>query len=408
MLTISDRGQQMPPSPIRKLVPYAEAAKKKGIKVYHLNIGQPDIETPPAIMDAVRHADIKVLEYSHSAGNESYRRKLVEYYKKVGIDVTHEQILITTGGSEAIMFGFFCCLNPGDEVIIPEPFYANYNGFACAAGVNVVPITSYIDNGFALPPIEDFEKVITPKTKAVIICSPNNPTGYLYSMEEMEALKQICIKHNLYLFSDEAYREFCYDGKYVSAMHLKGLEENVVMMDTISKRYSACGARLGALVTKNKDVYNTAMKFAQARLSPPGLAQIMGEAAVDLPDSYFDTPKAEYLSRRNLMIDRLNKMPGVYCPTPGGAFYAIARLPIDDCDKFCQWLLEEFSYNKQTLMLAPATGFYGSPGLGKNEVRLAYVLNKESLNAAMDCLEKALEQYPGKVVNRTAETVMQK
>jgi aspartate aminotransferase len=408
MLTISDRGQQMPPSPIRKLVPYAEAAKKKGVKVYHLNIGQPDIETPPAIMDAVRHADIKVLEYSHSAGNESYRRKLVQYYKKVGIDVTHEQILITTGGSEAILFGFFCCLNPGDEVIIPEPFYANYNGFACAAGVNVVPITSYIDNGFALPPIEDFEKVITPKTKAVIICSPNNPTGYLYSIEEMEALKQICIKHNLYLFSDEAYREFCYDGKYVSAMHLQGLEQNVVMMDTISKRYSACGARLGALVTKNKDVYNTAMKFAQARLSPPGLAQIMGEAAVDLPDSYFDTPKAEYLSRRNLMIDRLNKMPGVYCPIPGGAFYAIARLPIDDSDKFCQWLLEEFSYNKQTLMLAPATGFYGSPNLGKNEVRLAYVLNKESLNAAMDCLEKALEQYPGKVVNKPAETVMEK
>jgi aspartate aminotransferase len=408
MLTISNRGQQMPPSPIRKLVPYAEAAKKKGVKVYHLNIGQPDIETPPAIMDAVRIADIKVLEYSHSAGNESYRRKLVQYYKKVSIDVTHEQILITTGGSEAIMFGFFCCLNPGDEVIIPEPFYANYNGFACAAGVNVVPITSYIDNGFALPPIEDFEKVITSKTKAVIICSPNNPTGYLYSMEEMEALKQICIKHNLYLFSDEAYREFCYDGKYVSAMHLNGLEQHVVMMDTISKRYSACGARLGALVTKNKDVYNTAMKFAQARLSPPGLAQIMGEAAVDLPDSYFDTPKAEYLSRRNLMINRLNKMPGVYCPTPGGAFYAIARLPIDDSDKFCQWLLEEFSYNKQTVMLAPATGFYGSPGLGKNEVRLAYVLNKESLNAAMDCLEKALEQYPGKVVNKPAETVMEK
>ncbi|TMI66097.1 MAG: pyridoxal phosphate-dependent aminotransferase [Bacteroidetes bacterium] len=400
MLKISNRGQQMPPSPIRKLVPYAEAAKKKGIKVYHLNIGQPDIETPPAIMDAVRNADIKVLEYSHSAGNESYRRKLVQYYKSVGINVTHEQILITTGGSEAILFGFFCCLNPGDEVIIPEPFYANYNGFACTAGVNVVPITSYIENGFALPPIEDFEKVITPKTKAIIICSPNNPTGYLYSMEEMEALKKICIKHNLYLFSDEAYREFCYDGKYVSAMHLEGLEQHVVLMDTISKRYSACGARLGALVTKNKDVYNTAMKFAQARLSPPGLAQIMGEAAVDLPASYFDTPKAEYLSRRNTMIGRLNKMPGVYCPNPGGAFYAIARLPIDDADKFCQWLLEDFSYNKQTVMLAPATGFYGTPGLGKNEVRLAYVLNNDALNAAMDCLEKALEVYPNKVENK--------
>jgi aspartate aminotransferase len=400
MLNISDRGQQMPASPIRKLVPYAEAAKKKGIKVYHLNIGQPDIETPPAILNAVRNADIKVLEYSHSAGNESYRRKLVQYYKKVGIDVTHEQIIITTGGSEAIMFGFFCCLNPGDEVIIPEPFYANYNGFACAAGVNVIPITSNIETGFALPPIEDFEKVITSKTKAIIICSPNNPTGYLYSRSEMEALKEICIKHDLYLFSDEAYREFCYDGEYVSAMHLSGLEKNVVMMDTISKRYSACGARLGAFVTKNKDVYNTAMKFAQARLSPPGLAQIMGEAAVDLPDSYFDAPKAEYLARRDLLVSRLNKMPGVFCPNPGGAFYAIAKLPIDDSDKFCQWLLESFSYKNQTVMLAPATGFYGTQGLGKNEVRLAYVLNLDALNAAMDCLEKALEEYPGKVAGK--------
>jgi len=404
MLNISNRGQHMPASPIRKLVPYAEAAKKKGIKVYHLNIGQPDIETPPAILDAVRNADIKVLEYSHSAGNESYRRKLVQYYKKVGIDVTHEQIIITTGGSEAIMFGFFCCLNVGDEVIIPEPFYANYNGFACAAGVNVVPITSNIETGFALPPIEDFEKVITPKTKAIIICSPNNPTGYLYSRSEMEALKKICIKYDLYLFSDEAYREFCYDGEYVSAMHLSGLDQHVVLMDTISKRYSACGARLGAFVTKNKEVYNAAMKFAQARLSPPGLAQILGEAAVDLPDSYFDAPKAEYLSRRNLMVSRLNKMPGVFCPNPGGAFYAIAKLPIDDSDKFCQWLLESFSYKDQTVMLAPATGFYGTEGLGKNEVRLAYVLNLDALNAAMDCLEKALEEYPGKTIAKKLST----
>ncbi|MGH2553291.1 MAG: pyridoxal phosphate-dependent aminotransferase [Chitinophagaceae bacterium] len=402
MLSISNRGKQMPPSPIRKLVPFAEAAKKKGIKVYHLNIGQPDIETPPSILHAVRNADIKVLEYSHSAGNESYRRKLVQYYKKVGIDVTHEQILITTGGSEAIMFGFFTCLNPGDEVIIPEPFYANYNGFACAAGVDVVPITSYIENGFALPPIHDFEKVITDKTKAIIICSPNNPTGYLYSRDEMEALKEICIKHHLFLFSDEAYREFCYDGDYVSAMHLKGLEENVVLMDTISKRYSACGARLGAFVTKNKSVYDAAMKFAQARLSPPGLAQIMGEAAVDLPDHYFDAPRTEYLQRRNLMVKRLNEIPGVFCPNPGGAFYAIARLPIDDSDKFCQWLLEEFSFNKQTVMLAPATGFYGTAALGKNEVRLAYVLNLDSLNKAMDCLEKALEMYPGKITTGKA------
>ena len=417
----------MPPSPIRKLVPYAEAARKKGIKVYHLNIGQPDIETPPAILDAVRHAGIKVLEYSHSAGNESYRRKLVQYYKKAGIDVTYDQILITTGGSEAILFGFFTCLNPGDEVIIPEPFYANYNGFACAAGVNVVPITSRIETGFALPPIADFEKVITSKTKAIIICSPNNPTGYLYSLEEMEALKEICIRHNLYLFSDEAYREFCYPpvgghspsvgghsppiggqgaGKHVSAMHLQGLDQHVLLMDTISKRYSACGARIGALVTKNKAVYDAAMKFAQARLSPPGLAQILGEAAIDLPDNYFDAPKAEYLRRRNLLVSRLNAMPGVYCPNPGGAFYAIARLPIDDSDKFCQWLLEDFSYNDQTVMLAPATGFYGTAGLGKNEVRLAYVLNLNAINAAMDCLEKALEVYPGKVKIEVTATAM--
>lgn len=401
MLTISKRGEQMPASPIRKLVPYAEAAKRKGINVYHLNIGQPDIETPPAIMNAVKHTHIKVLEYSHSAGNETYRRKLVKYYKKVGIDVTYDQIMITTGGSEAIMFGFFTCLNPGDEVIIPEPFYANYNGFACAAGINVVPITSHIENGFALPPIEDFEKVITSKTKAIIICNPNNPTGYLYSREEMEALKAICLKHDLYLFSDEAYREFCYDGDYVSAMHMPGLDQHVVLMDTISKRYSACGARIGALVTKNKAVYDAAMKFAQARLSPPGLAQIMGEAAVDLPDNYFNAPKAEYLARRNLLVTRLNAMAGVFCPNPGGAFYAIASLPIDDSDKFCQWLLEEFSYNNQTVMLAPATGFYGTTGLGKNEVRLAYVLNLGAINAAMDCLEKALLQYPG----RTKEVV---
>jgi aspartate aminotransferase len=397
MLQLSERGRLMPPSPIRKLVPYAEAAKKKGIRVYHLNIGQPDIETPPAILDAVRKADIRVLEYSHSAGNESYRKKLVEYYKRVGIDVTPNQIMITAGGSEAIIFGFMSCLNPGDEVIIPEPFYANYNGFAVMAGVKVVPITSVIETGFALPPVEDFEKVITAKTRAIVVCSPNNPTGYLYSREEMEKLKAICLKHNLYLFSDEAYREFCYDGEYVSAMHLEGLDDNVILMDTISKRYSACGARIGAFVTKNKAVYEVAMKFAQARLSPPGLAQIMGEAAVDLPESYFEKPKSEYLSRRDLLVKRLNAMPDVYCPNPGGAFYAIARLPIEDSDHFCQWLLESFSYQNQTVMLAPATGFYGTPGLGKNEVRLAYVLNLESINAAMDCLEQALQVYPGRV-----------
>jgi len=386
----------MPPSPIRKLVPYAEAAKKKGTKVYHLNIGQPDIETPPFIMDAVRDADIRVLEYSHSAGNESYRRKLVQYYQSVGIEVTHDQILVTTGGSEAIMFGFFTCLNPGDEVIIPEPFYANYNGFAVAAGVHVVPITAHIENGFALPPVAAFEKVITPRTRAIVVCSPNNPTGYVYSRQEMEDLKTVCLQHGLYLFSDEAYREFAYSGSYVSAMHLSGMDQHVVLMDTVSKRYSACGARLGAFVTRNKAVYDAAMKFAQARLSPPGLAQIMGEAAVDLPASYFDAPKAEYLSRRDLLVRRLNAMPGVFCPNPGGAFYAMAQLPIDDADVFCQWLLEDFSQEGRTVMLAPATGFYGTPGLGKREVRLAYVLNLKDLDDAMDCLEKALEVYPGR------------
>ena len=386
----------MPASPIRKLVPYAEAAKKKGIKVYHLNIGQPDIETPKLVLDAVRNSNFKVLEYSHSAGNESYRKKLVGYYKSVGIDVDHNQIIITTGGSEAIQFGFLACLNPGDEVIIPEPFYANYNGFAVAAGVTVVPVTSKIENGFALPAMEEFEKKISSKTKAILICNPNNPTGYLYTQEEMLALKEIVLKHNLYLFSDEAYREFCYEGKQISAMHLEGLDEHVILMDTISKRYSACGGRIGALVTKNKNVLDAVMKFAQARLSPPSFAQIAGEAAIDLPSDYFDTTKAEYKSRRDLIVKRLNAMKNVYCPNPGGAFYAIAKLPIDDADVFCQWLLEDFNYNNQTVMLAPATGFYGTEGLGKKEVRLAYVLNLDDINKAMDCLEKALEAYPRK------------
>ncbi len=386
----------MPASPIRKLVPFAEAAKKKGIKIYHLNIGQPDIETPPEILNAVRNSDFKILEYSHSAGNESYRKKLVEYYRFVNIDVDHNEIIITTGGSEAILFGFMSCLDAGDEVIIPEPFYANYNGFAVTAGVTVKPITSSIDTGFALPPIEEFEKLITPKTKAIIICNPNNPTGYLYSREELKVLKQIIIKHDLYLFSDEAYREFCYEGKHFSAMQLEGAENNVILMDTISKRYSACGARIGALVTHNKEVLNTAMKFAQARLSPPEFGQILGEAAVDLPANYFEKPKAEYQLRRDTIVKRLNNIPGVFCPNPGGAFYAMASLPIDDADVFCQWLLESFDYNGATLMLAPATGFYGTEGLGKNEVRLAYVLNVDAINNAMDCLEKALEIYPGR------------
>ncbi|MFZ4769392.1 MAG: pyridoxal phosphate-dependent aminotransferase, partial [Ferruginibacter sp.] len=339
----------------------------------------------------------KVLEYSHSAGNESYRKKLVQYYAKNQIDISSNEIIITTGGSEAILFGFMACLDAGDEVIIPEPFYANYNGFAIQADVVVKPISSNIETGFALPPIEDFEKAITPKTKAIVVCNPNNPTGYLYSAEEMETLKQIVLKHNLYLFADEAYREFCYEGSHTSAMHLKGAEENVVLMDTISKRYSACGGRIGALVTKNKAVLDAVMKFAQARLSPPSFAQILGEAAIDLPDNYFDTTRAEYKLRRDTIVGKLNAIPGVYCPNPGGAFYAMARLPIDDSDKFCQWLLEDFSYEGQTVMLAPATGFYSTPGLGKNEVRLAYVLKIEDINKAIDCLEEALKVYPGKI-----------
>lgn len=396
MLTISNRGLQMPASPIRKLVPFAEAAKKRGTKVYHLNIGQPDIETPPQCLDAVRHSDFKVLEYSHSAGNESYRKKLVQYYKTVGIDVTHEQIIITTGGSEAIIFGFMACMDAGDEVIIPEPFYANYNGFAVEAGVIVKPITSAIETGFALPPISAFEKAITPKTKGIVICNPNNPTGYLYSAAEMEVLKQLITKHNLYLFADEAYREFCYEGTHTSAMHLTGVDDHVILMDTISKRYSACGGRIGAFITKNKALLDATMKFAQARLSPPSFAQILGEAAVDLPADYFDTTRAEYKLRRDTIVKRLNAIPGVFCPNPGGAFYAMAKLPIDDSDIFCQWLLESFNYNNETLMLAPATGFYSTPGLGKQEVRLAYVINVDAINAAMDCLEKALQEYPGK------------
>ncbi len=389
----------MPASPIRKLVPFAEDAKKRGITIYHLNIGQPDIETPPETLNAVRQSDFKILEYSHSAGNESYRKKLVQYYHSVNINVDENQIIITTGGSEAILFGFMSCLDAGDEVIIPEPFYANYNGFAVSAGVNVIPVTSNIQSGFALPPIEDFEKLITPRTKAIIICNPNNPTGYLYTREEMEVLKTIIKKHHLFLFSDEAYREFCYEGAHFSAMQLEGVDENVILMDTISKRYSACGARIGALVTRNKDVLQTVMKFAQARLSPPAFGQILGEAAVNLPSDYFKKPKAEYQLRRDTIVKRLNNIEGVFCPNPRGAFYAMASLPIDDADIFCQWLLESFNYEGATLMLAPATGFYATEGLGKNEVRLAYVLNVDDINHAMDCLEKALQIYPGRKQN---------
>ena len=384
----------MPPSPIRKLVPYAEAAKKRGTKVFHLNIGQPDIETPKSIMDAVRHVDMKVLEYSHSAGFESYRRKLVEYYARNGVTVNHNQVIVTTGGSEAILFAIMSCMDPGDEIIIPEPFYANYNGFATSAGVTVVPIPSSIEDGFALPSIDAFEKAVTPKTKAIMICNPNNPTGYLYSRQELEVLKKICLEHDLFLFSDEAYREFCYDGKtHISALSLEGLEQHAILMDTISKRYSACGGRIGAFVTHNQQVLDAAMKFAQARLSPPSFAQILGEAAVDLPADYFDSVHAEYTSRRDVLVKRLQAMDGVKCPLPGGAFYAMAQLPVDDSEKFCQWLLESFSHNGATVMMAPAAGFYATKGQGKNEVRLAYVLNVDDINKAMDCLEAALKEY---------------
>jgi len=401
MPNVSQRGQEMPASPIRKLVPFAEAAKKRGIKVYHLNIGQPDIETPHSALEAVRNSTFKVLEYSHSGGNESYRRKLVKYYASRNIDINYHQIIITTGGSEAILFGFLGCLDAGDEVIIPEPFYANYNGFAVEAGVKVVPVTSYIESGFALPSAEAFEKAITKKTKAIVICNPNNPTGYLYNRAEWDELKQLALKYNLYLFSDEAYREFCYEGSHFSAMQLEGMDQHVVLMDTISKRYSACGGRIGAFITRNPEVHDTIMKFAQARLSPPSFSQILGEAAIDLPEDYFETTREEYRKRRDLLVKRLNQMPGVFCPNPGGAFYAMARLPVPDTDVFCQWILESFSFQGETVMLAPASGFYGTAGLGRNEVRLAYVLNRESIDSAMDCLQAALLAYPDKIVDKT-------
>ncbi|MFL5762387.1 MAG: pyridoxal phosphate-dependent aminotransferase [Bacteroidia bacterium] len=397
MPKVSAKGQAMPSSPIRKLVPFAEAAKKRGTKIYHLNIGQPDIETPQVMLDAIKTADIKIVEYSHSAGIESYRKKLAEYYGLFNINIDYNDIIITTGGSEAIAIAMMTCFNEGDEIIIPEPFYANYNGFSCAADVKVVPVKSFIENGFALPPIAEFEKLITPKTKGIMICNPGNPTGYLYSREELESLKQLVLKYDLFLLSDEVYREFCYDGKeYVSVMHLSGIDNNVILLDSISKRYSACGARIGALISRNKDVMNTAMKFAQARLSPPTFGQIGAEAALKTPKEYFDKVQKEYVSRRDFVIDSLNKMNGVFCPKPSGAFYCIARLPIDNADTFCQWLLESFEHEGQTVMLAPATGFYSTPGAGINEVRLAYVLNKEALKNAMACLEKALQIYPGK------------
>lgn len=399
MPKLSQKAIDMPASPIRKLVPYAEIAKKQGKIVYHLNIGQPDIETPEVALNAIKNMDRKVIEYSHSAGFESYRNGLSAYYKRTGINVDPEDILITTGGSEALIFGFMTTCDPGDEVIIPEPFYANYNGFAVMAGLNVVPVTSTIETGFALPPVEEIEKKITSKTKAIVICNPGNPTGYLYSKEELDQLAALVKKHDLILFADEVYREFCYDGAIpFSVMNLEGLEENVIMIDSVSKRYSMCGARIGALITKNKEIMAAALKFGQARLSPPTIDQIASEAALNTPQSYFDNVVAEYVQRRNIMVNGLNSIPGVFCPNPSGAFYCVAKFPVDDAEKFCQWLLEDFEFEGQTVMMAPANGFYSTKGAGQQEARIAYVLNQDSLSKAVICLREALKVYPGRTL----------
>lgn len=397
MPQISNKGLAMPSSPIRKLVPFADKAKAKGIKVYHLNIGQPDIQTPQVALDALKHCDEKVIAYTHSAGNVSLRKKMAKYYQNIGIDVNENEIMVTTGGSEAITIAFLSTLNPGDEIIIPEPFYANYNAFAVMCGVTVKTVTSVIENNFALPPIHEIEKVITPRTKGIVIVNPNNPTGYLYSQEELEQLATIVKKHDLYLYADEVYREFCYDGlKHFSTMQLKGIEQNVILFDSVSKRYSECGLRVGAIVTHNKEVMTAALKFGMARLCAPAIGQILAEASLDTPAEYFQNVYNEYIARRNYMVEALNKMPGVVCPMPKGAFYAVVKLPIDDADKFAQWMLEDFEYNKQTVMVAPASGFYSTPGLGKDEVRIAYVLEIEELKGAMETLAKALEVYPGR------------
>mgnify|MGYP003591888975 CR=1 FL=1 len=393
----SQRGQLMPASPIRKLVPLSDQAKERGIKVYHLNIGQPDLQTPEIALDSLLNVDRKILEYSPSDGIKSLRLKLVEYYKRFNINVDVSDIIITTGGSEAVNFAFMSCLEPGDEIIVPEPAYANYTAFAISAGAIIKPVISSIEEGFALPSIEKFEELITPKTKGILICNPNNPTGYLYTQEEMNKIRDLVKKYDLYLFSDEVYREFCYTGApYISAFHLEGIEQNVVLFDSFSKRYSECGIRVGALVCKNKAVKESVMKFCQARLSPPLIGQLIAEASIDTPQSYMLEMYNEYLERRKYLIDGLNRIPGVYSPIPMGAFYTVARLPIDDSDKFCAWLLEEFEYEGQTIMMAPASGFYTTPDVGRNEVRLAYVIKKEELKKALIVLEKALEVYPGR------------
>ncbi|MCL4282076.1 MAG: pyridoxal phosphate-dependent aminotransferase [Flavobacteriales bacterium] len=408
MPSISSKGQQMPASPIRKLVPYAEAARKRGVEVLHLNIGQPDIYSPEVALEAVRNNDLNVVEYSHSAGNESYRKGLAAYYQQHKIPVTHEDIIITTGGSEALFFGLMACFNPGDEIIIPEPFYTNYNAFAIQAGITVVPLSTSIAQNFALPPAEAFEKLITPRTKGILICNPGNPTGVLYGREELETLRDIVKKHDLFLFADEVYREFCYDGaRHISAMELDGIEQNVVLVDSVSKRYSMCGARIGAFVTRNKELLAAVLKFAQARLSPPTFGQIASEAALQAPRSYFEEVNREYRERRNILVEGLNSIPGVLCPMPKGAFYCVAELPIDDAEKFCVWLLEEFQHQGHTVMMAPAAGFYAHPAPGKKQVRLAYVLEQDKLRMAVECLRQALVQYAGTTAKAQAGGAVQ-
>ena len=397
MPKISVKGLNLPQSAIRKLVPYADAAKARGIHVYHLNIGQPDIETPKGALDTLANTKIGVLEYSHSAGIMSYRKRLCDYYRRHDIEVTPDQIIVTTGGSEALQFAFTVCLNPGDEIIIPEPYYTNYNTFAKLCDAKIVTIPSDIRTGFALPPIEDFEKAITPRTRAIMICNPNNPTGYLYSKEELLKVAELVKKYDLYLFADEVYREFCYDGhEHFSVMQLEGLEKNVVLFDSVSKRYSACGARVGCLVTRNAEVYSIAMRLAQARLSPPSFGQIFAEAAIDTPQEYFDKVAAEYVARRNVVVEGINRIPGCFCPMPKGAFYTVIDLPVDDSDRFCQWLLTDFSYNGATVMLAPATGFYENPENGRHQARITYCICIDDLKAAIKCLEEALKVYPGR------------
>ena len=399
MPKISNRGELLPESAIRKLVPYSEKAKALGRKVFHLNIGQPDIKTPPHAIERIRNFDFDLIPYGHSFGNDSYREKLAQYYRDRNLDISADEILITTGGSEAISFAFMVCFNPGDEVIIPEPFYANYLSFAIATDVVIRPITSTIENGFQLPSIKEFEKLINPGTKGIFICNPNNPTGYVYTKEELESLRDLVIKYDLYLIADEVYSEFVYDGKvHYSVLELEGIHDNVIMIDSVSKRFSACGIRIGSVVSQNKLIIKSILKLAMARLCPPMLGQVVAEAAVDSPPEYMDEVYKEYLSRRNYFITALNEIPGVYSPMPMGAFYSIVRLPIDDSDRFCQWMLEEFEYNNSTVMMAPASGFYSSPGIGKNEVRVAYVLNKEDLEQAVECLKVALTVYPGRTL----------